>query len=60
MPLIAADHQQQMLDDELIGFRALYSTTPEADPGQIPGQLSLDDHTNQQMAADQPEPEAEA
>jgi transposase InsO family protein len=53
LKLITDDHQQQMTDDELIGFRALYSATPDADPDQIPGQLSLDD-------ADQPEPEAEA
>ena len=69
LKLIADDHQQQMLDDELIGFRALYSTTPhtdpdtpatpEADPDQIPGQLSLDDHTDQ-IAAEAPEPEDQA
>jgi putative transposase len=53
LKLITDDHQQQMTDDELIGFRALYSATPDTDPDQIPGQLSLDD-------ADQPEPEAEA
>jgi transposase InsO family protein len=39
LQLVADAHHQQVLDDELIGFRALYSAAPE----QIPGQLTVDD-----------------
>lgn len=39
LQLVADTHHQQVREDELIGFRALYSTAPE----QIPGQLTLDD-----------------
>jgi putative transposase len=43
--LVADTHQQQLHDEERIGFHALYSTpaAPPPDAGQLPGQLSIDD-----------------
>ena len=41
LQLVADTHQQQLQDEERIGFHALYSTPP--DDGQLPGQLSIDD-----------------
>ncbi|MBA2323019.1 MAG: hypothetical protein H0V92_03010, partial [Pseudonocardiales bacterium] len=45
LQLVAKTHHQQALEDELIGFHALYSTQPPPPPddGQLPGQLSIDD-----------------
>jgi putative transposase len=47
LQLVADAHQQQLHDEERIGFHALYSNPPPADPppdhGQLPGQLSIDD-----------------
>jgi putative transposase len=42
LQLVADAHQQQVIADDRIGFRALYSATSEQ---QIPGQLSIDDLT---------------
>jgi putative transposase len=39
LQLVADTHQQQVADDERIGFHALYSNAPD----QIPGQLSIED-----------------
>lgn len=39
LQLVADTHHRQVLEDELIGFHALYSAAPE----QIPGQLTLDE-----------------
>ncbi|MGH3623380.1 MAG: hypothetical protein ACRDQ5_16550 [Sciscionella sp.] len=44
LQLVADAHHQQVAADERIGFHALYSQLS----GQIPGQLSLDDLTNEQ------------
>jgi hypothetical protein len=45
LQLVADAHQQQLITDDRIGFHALYSATSEQIPGQIPGQLSIDDLT---------------
>lgn len=47
LQLVTDAHQQQLRDEERIGFHAIYSTpapppTPP-DDGQLPGQLSIDD-----------------
>jgi transposase InsO family protein len=39
LQLVAATHQEEVADNERIGFHALYSSAPD----QIPGQLSIDD-----------------
>lgn len=44
LKLVADAHQQQVADDDRIGFDALYSQSSE----QIPGQLSIDDLTDEQ------------
>ncbi len=49
LQLLTDTHQQQVAADDRIGFHALYSTTPE----QIPGQLSIDDLTDDQAAREQ-------
>ena len=41
LQLVADTHQQQLQDEERIGFHALYSPPP--DGAQLPGQLSIDD-----------------
>jgi len=41
LQLVADAHQQQLHDEERIGFHALYSAPP--DDGQLPGQLSIED-----------------
>ncbi|TDO26067.1 Mu transposase-like protein [Kribbella sp. VKM Ac-2527] len=46
LQLVADAHQQQVIDDERIGFHALYSAAPDQNPDQIPGQLSFDDLTD--------------
>jgi putative transposase len=43
LQLVADAHHDQVLEDELIGFHALYSTAPDHSAEQIPGQLSTDD-----------------
>jgi putative transposase len=48
LQLVADAHQQQVAADDRIGFHALYS----AAPGQIPGQLSIDDLTDDPDADD--------
>jgi putative transposase len=68
LQLVADAHQQQVADDERIGFHALYSTTgqtPPTDSQQLPGQLSIDDalrdHTGtDHTVAEQPEEETGA
>jgi transposase InsO family protein len=44
LQLVADAHQQQLQDEERIGFHALYSTSaaPPPDDGQLPGQMSID------------------
>ena len=42
LQLVTDAHQQQVTNDDRIGFHALYS----ADTGQIPGHLSIDDLTD--------------
>lgn len=57
LQLVADAHQQQVIDDDRIGFHALYSTPTEQHPGQspgeIPGQLSIDDLANDQAVREQ-------
>lgn len=49
LQLVADTHQQQVAADERIGFHALYSSAPRsAATQQIPGQLSIDDLTEDQ------------
>ena len=44
LQLVADAHQQQLINEDRIGFHALYSAaTPQQIPEQIPGQLSIDD-----------------
>lgn len=42
LQLVADAHHQQVAADERIGFHALYSTAG-TEPGQLPGQLSIED-----------------
>jgi putative transposase len=51
LQLVADAHQQQIAAEQRIGFHALYSTA-RTDPGQLPGQLSIDDVLNDQVEAD--------
>ena len=59
LQLVADAHQQQIATDERIGFHALYSTAqtlpPETEPqpGQLPGQLTIDDVLDESLAAEQ-------
>jgi putative transposase len=46
LQLVADTHHAQVADDERIGFHALYSTPPDQRLEQIPGQLSIDDLTD--------------
>lgn len=46
LQLVAANHHAQVAADEKIGFHALYSAA--ADPQQVPGQMSIDDLTDEQ------------
>ena len=49
LQLVADIHHSQVAHDELIGFHALYSNPPDcATTPQIPGQLSIDDLTDDQ------------
>lgn len=53
LQLVADAHSQQVAADERIGFHALYSQLP----GQIPGQLALDDLTDHDPADHEQAPE---
>ncbi len=46
LQLVAETHQQQVINDDRIGFHALYSAAPDQSPDQVPGQLSFDDLTD--------------
>jgi putative transposase len=52
LQLVADTHHSQVAHDERIGFHALYSTPPGSATGQIPGQLSIDDLTDDQATND--------
>jgi len=52
LQLVAEAHQQQVLTDDRIGFHALYSTAPD----QIPGQLTIDEFTDDQAGREQDGP----
>ncbi len=56
LQLVAEAHQQQVADDERIGFHALYSTAPDQIPGQLAGQLSIDEFTDDQAGHEQDGP----
>lgn len=66
LQLVADAHHQQVIADDLIGFHALYSTASaqqakqqaEQPDGQLPGQLSIDDHTDGDDTASQAAREA--
>lgn len=45
LQLVAQNHHAQVANDERIGFHALYSAA--ADPQQVPGQMSIDDLTDE-------------
>jgi transposase InsO family protein len=49
LQLVADAHQHQVADDDRIGFHALYS----AETGQIPGQPSIDDLTDEHSTTEQ-------
>jgi putative transposase len=55
LQLVADAHHQQIAADDRIGFHALYSAAPDHSPGQIPGQLSIDDLTNDHGVGEQEE-----
>jgi putative transposase len=46
LQLVADTHHVQVAGDERNGFHALYSTAPDRRLEQIPGQLSIDDPTD--------------
>jgi putative transposase len=54
LQLVADTHHQQVAEDERIGFHALYSSAPD----QIPGQLSIDDLTDDDLTVGEQGPEA--
>jgi len=58
LQLVADAHQQQVAAEDRIGFHALYSTAAAAppEPGQLPGQLCIDDALH--AVADQQQPAA--
>ncbi|MHB1163895.1 MAG: DDE-type integrase/transposase/recombinase [Candidatus Nanopelagicales bacterium] len=49
LQLVADAHQQQVINDDRIGFHALYSAAPDQGPGQMPGQPSFDDPTGGEL-----------
>ena len=54
LQLVADTHHAQVAHDERIGFHALYSNPPDsATTAQIPGQLSIDDLTDDQATNEQ-------
>jgi putative transposase len=62
LQLVADTHHQQVIADDLIGFHALYSTASpqqaEQPDGQLPGQLSIDEVTDDEGATSEPGREA--